>query len=522
MKAFLMYRDRDFDLERELPPNEGALTQDLELDTLLSAMALGDKFLFDMSRRAVLSSLSDPEAIVYRQHVLSDCLERPSVVREIYQLAVEAIHNERRGFWLSIHSSPDSILHRSVSVLEMFVGMLRRLRAIADEHAGEFRSEGFTRFFAMLSKELGDEYFETVEAHLKELRFRRGVLVSAQLGRGNKGIRHVLRTTPELSWIERISSRSRSGYSFQIADRDENGARALSELRGKGINLVANALAQSTDHILSFFGMLRAELAFYIGCLNLHERLAEKGEPTCVPVPVAPGNPTLSATGLYDVCLTLHLEGRVVGNALDADDKWLVMITGANQGGKSTFLRSVGLAQLMLQCGMFVAASSFCANVCDGVFTHYKREEDATMESGKLDEELSRMADIAAKITPNCLLLCNESFASTNEREGSEIARQVIRALIEVGIKVVYVTHLFDLAQGFYLAELDSALFLRAERQPDGRRTFRLVEGKPLPTSFGEDSYRRIFGGIEIAGPDPVAWVAWFARDAERRVAARQ
>ena len=59
-----------------------------------------------------------------------------------------------------------------------------------------------------------------------------------------------------------------------------------------------------------------------------------------------------------------------------ADDKGLFMITGANTGGKSTFLRSVGLAHLMMQAGMFVPAESFSSEVCDGVFTHYKREED--------------------------------------------------------------------------------------------------------------------------------------------------
>jgi DNA mismatch repair ATPase MutS len=96
-------------------------------------------------------------------------------------------------------------------------------------------------------------------------------------------------------------------------------------------------------------------------------------------------------------------------------------------------------------------------------------------------------------------LLCNESFAATNEREGSEIARQVVRALLDSGVVVFFVTHLFDLADGFYQEELATALFLRAERQPDGRRTFRLVGGEPLPTSYGEDSYRRVFG----AAPDP-------------------
>ena len=102
------------------------------------------------------------------------------------------------------------------------------------------------------------------------------------------------------------------------------------------------------------------------------------------------------------------------------------MITGANQGGKSTFLRSVGVAQLMTQCGMFVGAQSLRVNVCDGVFTHYKREEDETMESGKLDEELARMSEIADHIGAGSVLLCNESFAATNEREGSQIARQVV------------------------------------------------------------------------------------------------
>ena len=240
--------------------------------------------------------------------------------------------------------------------------------------------------------------------------------------------------------------------------------------------------------------MLRSELGFYAGCLNLHGRLAGKGEPACFPVPVAAGEVALAAEGLYDVCLTLSVDAPVVGNDVNADGKRLVMITGANQGGKSTFLRSVGLAQLMMQCGMFVPAVSFRASTCDGVFTHYKREEDATMESGKLDEELSRMSGITDEITPNCLLLCNESFASTNEREGSEIAHQIVRALVEAGIKVFFVTHLFDLAQRFSLENMETALFLRAERHADGRRTFRLAEGEPLPTSYGEDVYRRIFG----------------------------
>ena len=212
------------------------------------------------------------------------------------------------------------------------------------------------------------------------------------------------------------------------------------------------------------------------------------------PVPVAPGEHRHSFEELYDVCLALSMKQKIVGNGVNADHKDLVIITGANQGGKSTFLRSIGLAQVMMQCGMFVPAESFCANICQGLFTHFKRKEDATMESGKLDEELSRMSDIVNNIRSTSMVLFNESFAATNEREGSEIARQIVSALLEKRIKVFFVTHLYEFAHGFYDKRMEKAAFLRAERQADGVRTFKLIEGEPLQTSYGEDLYNRIFG----------------------------
>jgi DNA mismatch repair ATPase MutS len=114
------------------------------------------------------------------------------------------------------------------------------------------------------------------------------------------------------------------------------------------------------------------------------------------------------------------MKREVVGNELSADDKDLVIIIGANPGGKSTFLRSIGVAQLMMQCGMLVPAKSFSANVCDGLYTHFKREEDAAMESGKLDEELGRMSVIVDSLTPNAMLL----FKNPLRRQTSERARK--------------------------------------------------------------------------------------------------
>jgi hypothetical protein len=223
-------------------------------------------------------------------------------------------------------------------------------------------------------------------------------MMSAELGKGNKGSRYLFHKTPEQiggTWFVRFFSWMKSlfcepkppPYSFSVDPRDESGCRALGEIRNQGIGQAANALAQSTDHV-----------------------------------------------------------------------------------------------------------------ICDGLYTHFKREEDTGMKSGKLDEELGRMSDIIDHITLCSMILLNESFAATNEREGSEIGRQIMSTLVDERIKVICVTHLYELAQGFYAEHKKNALFLRAERETRGNRTFKLIVGEPLPTSFGEDLYADIFGAITESG----------------------
>jgi len=527
MKARLLHRRQDFDwkwalqaaAEREatrtgrrsdrsqasdrrsgLPWNAEALTADLALTTLFNAMARDDDCVFEVARTVILAGVKgDLDTIRYRQGVLQDCLNQPAVVRELYSVAVDA-NEKRRGHYLGFLARyPDSVLHDALETMATLLEFLRTLRRIADEHADRFSSQGWREFFAMLQRDLDDRYFVCLQSHLEVLRFRNGELLSAEMGKGNKGRHYVLHRAPDRNrtlwgWWTGLFEEKTPAYRFELAPRDEAGAQALNELRNRGLSLAANALGQAADHVRDFFSMLRAELAFYVGCVNLHEQLVRKGEPTCIPLPAAADEQRSSFRGLYDVGLTLSVDRRVVGNDANVDMKDLVIITGPNTGGKSTFLRSVGLAQLMMQCGMFVPAESFCASLCDGLFTHYKREEDVSMERGKFDEELSRMSTIVDHIASHSMILFNESFAATNEREGSEIARQIISALLEKRVRTFCVTHMYELAHSFHERNMGHALFLRAGRQADGARTFKLIEGEPLPTSFGEDLYKGIFG----------------------------
>lgn len=506
MKAHLLYRNRDFKLPATLPWNAEDLNRDLELTILFNAMAQNDEFLFQVAETVVQTGCGrDLDTIHYRQAILQDCLNQAATVRKFYALAVEASAKAKKHYLGSSPNHPDWALHRSIGHMESFLGLIQDLRRLADLNINKFTSEGWRTLLQVLRRELSDDYLSSIKYHLEQLKFRNGILLSAELGNGNRGSRYRLHRPPSsgretlflphFKWLNKLfSERQPETYSFSLDPRDEAGARALAELTNRGISLAATALAKSRDHVQSFFASFQAELAFYIGCLNLHEQLTQKGGSLCFATPLAITEHQLSFQGLYDPALSLSMKQDVVTNDVVADGKDLIIITGANQGGKSTFLRSIGLAQLMMQCGMFVAADTFCASLCDGLFSHYKREEDLAMESGKLDEELQRMSIIIDSLTPDSILLLNESFAATNEREGSEIARQIISALVEKQIRVICVTHLYELARGFHEVASEKFLFLRAEREKDGTRTFKLIEGEPFPTSFGDDLYRRIFG----------------------------
>jgi len=502
MKAFLLFPDHDVDWATPLVWNEQALRQDLGIDALLQVMANNDENVLSSVTKILLAPDTDNIATIqYRQAMLQDCLSNATVLQELYNVATQASDKIRSHYLGILTRYPHWVLSDAVEQMSQFVVILRRLRTIAERSSANFTARGWIAFFDMLKRELEESYLVRITEALETLKFQGSMHLSAKLGPGNGAVEYILHKPPSFGrnpWLRLwywFFPPKPPPNSFSIHPRDEAGHRALQAIRDEAIAFTATALAQSKDHVRSFFIALRSELAFYMGCLNLYERLKAKKEPICFPDSRHGEDKVLCFRELYDVALALTIREKVVGNDGDANGKAFVLITGANQGGKSTFLRSIGLAQLMMQAGMFVPAQSFSASVCDGLFTHYKREEDANMVSGKFDEELARMNAIVERLKPTSLMLFNESFAATNEREGSEVARQIAAALLEHNVRVVFVTHLYDFAHNLCQTLSKQGLFLRAERDSTGVRSFRLREGKPLPTSFGQDLYDKIFAG---------------------------
>ena len=168
MMALLMHQDRAFDLQRPAPWNEQTLVQDLGLDTLLDAMAAGDVLVRQVAARALLCGEHDAGTIRYRQEILEDCLRRPDAVRRMYALAAGSLEAERKSYYFIFGRSPSSVLFNAVGLLELFAEELRRIRTVAEAESGHFTSRGFTALFAMLKRELSDEFFAALQQHLHE------------------------------------------------------------------------------------------------------------------------------------------------------------------------------------------------------------------------------------------------------------------------------------------------------------------------------------------------------------------
>jgi len=371
-------------------------------------------------------------------------------------------------------------------LLIMLVNSLIEIQALTLNEEYAFNSQGLLKFRKLLKSEFSPSYLLEIKEVLKKLKETKSTYIHAKIGDFLYGEEYRLldEDSQKKNWFKWLFAPK-----FELADRDDSGLADLAKRVTLAYFPVSETIKNTAKKVLGFFETLHFEMAYYIGCLNLYETMQNIN----IEITFPDFSRENMFTDLKDIALTLYSDKEVIANSLAYDDANPIFITGPNQGGKSTFLRSVGQAYLLMQAGLFVTAKSFRAMPANSIFTHFKKEEDRDMENGKLAEELARMSNIINVIEPHSVILFNESFASTNEIEGSEIARQIIEALVEKDIRVVFVTHFYHLAKEFYKNSDYHALFLRAEILSDKQRTFKIVPGSPLPTSNGTDLYESVF-----------------------------
>jgi len=477
--------------------NESDLVHDLELAPLLHCMGASDTVI----ERSVSSVLFDTvsigiEDVLRRQEAVKDAIANADSIRRLYAVAVD-VEARRKDYWDGFFSrTPSSMLFDATRMLDLHLDTVIQLQSLLRPMARSFASAAFSELIAWLDGTFDAAFVENARRMLREVDSDRGTLLGAGLGVANgvQDVTHLRTRKKRPNLFERMLRRGPRAVTFRVHERDEAGMRILSDIRNLGLARTAVVMTRVAETLRRFFDDLRRELGFCVGCCNLFERLAGLGIPVCYPTPAPAGSRGLTFEGLRHPSLALRTGTTVVGNDAVLDGADMVVVTGANQGGKSMFLKALGAAHVMMRAGMFVAAEKLVAELGTGVVTHFRSGEDRTLRHGKLDEELERLSTIVEHLEPDAVVLCNETFASTNEREGSALAHHVFEALCDAHIRVFFVTHFFEFARRMADGVSSAIRILRAERLDDGRRTYRIVASRPMATSFAEDVYRDVFG----------------------------
>ena len=445
-------------------PNSQILIRDLNLDRIMDRITR-QSYIRDTVAKYLVTPALDARTIYYRQEVYKD-FERlkDTFVEEIFRTVGKTmdIDQARRGgsgaqSKINVYEQ----LKEAINVADKYFDLLKELCEQLRENRKIFESEGL---LALTDKVIA--YVDSAEfAELREILAKiaatiqdsKGLKMWVEFGAGLKA------STASLCEISDKPYKKEGGLLGGLFSKDKSEIY-INKIPDGITNDLENAKKEAILHVKSivqamsagvsrFFGDLRTEVSFYMGIVKIIEKTTELGMPVCFPK-VSEDKRIMQATGLYDMSMVFALnkpkermkEDDVIFNDLTMNEGDMLIITGLNQGGKTTFLRAAGIAQVLMQAGAPVPATSFESSISDMIYTHFPEEEDKDMKYGKLAEELARLREAFEVITGDTLVLLNDSFATTTTGEGSVIAVDVTKAMAALGCRVIFVSHLFEYA----------------------------------------------------------------------------
>jgi len=188
------------------------------------------------------------------------------------------------------------------------------------------------------------------------------------------------------------------------------------------------------------------EIRFYLYYLAFVRRFTKAGLNFSYPeVTSEPG--ILSADGAFDLALAIKSTDALVGNdfRLTGPER-IFVVTGPNQGGKTTLARTIGQCAFLASLGCPIPAERARFTLPDRIYTHFERQETLSTLQGKLEEELVRIHDVLCRATAASIIIMNESFSSTTVSDAHLIGTEIFERIIKLRCIAVYVTFLDELA----------------------------------------------------------------------------
>jgi hypothetical protein len=273
------------------------------------------------------------------------------------------------------------------------------------------------------------------------------------------------------------------------------------------LDAVCRPIAKALRHYVTlqsgFLGSLSGDIAFYLAAVGLMTRLQNQGLPLCRPK-IAPMDARVcDLQDAYNLNLALYLmkqtqaKDRLIRNEVHMGDNGRILIvTGPNQGGKTTYTQMIGLCHILAQAGLWVPAAAAHVSPVDGIYTHYPIEETLESATGRFGDEAQRLNQMFTQATRYSLMLFNESLSSTSAGESLYIAQDVVRILRRMGVRAIFATHLHELAADIARLNRDTngdsrIVSLVASRIDSGEdrmhRSYKITPGSPMGRSYARE-----------------------------------
>ncbi|RMD63630.1 DNA mismatch repair protein MutS [Candidatus Parcubacteria bacterium] len=427
--------------------------------------------------------LHDEETIRYRQAVMQD-LENAPPMGSIKAFA-EKMTIVRR--YLALVEKLDFEYHKKGWFLEAALVYCNAVTELAANLSrANLRSPGLLAFREYLANYVRSPEFESLRAEVQAVKEGlRSVKYSVIIKSGKFSVRRYEEETDYSVEIEDVFEKFRQGTvkNYLVDVRERTG---MNHIEAKILEFVARLFPEPfaaldrfcsrhnrfVDETIRTFDR---EIQFYVAYLEFIAEIRRKGLPFCYPQVSATSREVFVRDG-FDLALAhalLHTETPVVCNDffLQGPER-IIVVSGPNQGGKTTFARMFGQLHYLASLGCPVPGRQARLFIPDQILTHFEREEDIRNLRGKLQDDLVRIHEIVAHATPDSVLILNEIFASTTLEDAVFLSKQIMARIMALDALCVWVTFIDELSR---LSEKTVSMVSTVDPENPVIRTFKIV-----------------------------------------------
>ncbi|BCV21564.1 MutS-related protein [Moorella sp. Hama-1] len=454
---------------------------DLNLDQIIDAITAG-KEEYNL-KPFFYTSLNDSDMINYRHEIMRD-LENDTLFDHIKSFA----QNMRT---MREHLAQADKLYYKYQKERWFLDAVEIYCEAVNCLAGELtridlKSRGFLAFREYLTDYTQSEHFTSLLAETKKLKADLATVKYCLLIKGNRiKVRKYEADIDYSVEVEKTFARFKQGavkdYRAQFSAWPD-----MNHVEAKVLELVAqlypdifwhldNYCEENSNYLDEMIAAFDREIQFYVAYLEYVAIFKRKGLKFCYPQVSNTCKEVYDYEG-FDLALAYKLLGAnssvVCNDFYLKGEERIFVVTGPNQGGKTTFARTFGQLHYLASLGCPVPGREARLFLFDKLFTHFEKEENIKNLRGKLQDDLIRIHDILSQSTSNSIIIMNEIFTSTTLKDAIYLSQKVMERIIQLDLLCVCVTFIDELAS---LSDKTVSMVSTVVPENPALRTYKIV-----------------------------------------------